>query len=73
MDTVTTPSLPFDDSVSMLAGSSPNEASLKLFLKNEIKINRMHISIVLEIRGQNYRILNKMVYTATSNRSAAAK
>lgn len=31
MDTVTTPSLPFDDSVSMLAGSSPNEASLKLF------------------------------------------
>lgn len=70
MDTVTTPSLPFDDSVSMLAGSSPNEASLKLlfFLK---KSSTMHISIVLEIGGQKNCILNKMDYTANSEREAA--
>lgn len=42
MDTVTSPSLPFDDSVSMLAGSSPNEASLKLvFLKRSDKMHTL--------------------------------
>lgn len=33
----------------------------------------MHISIDLEIGGQKYRIYNKMVYTATSNRGGADK